>query len=56
MGIFSFFSGQEWLVIIFVGIIAVSAFMGKGKGGGRGKSASSAGSPPPPPSNQNKEG
>lgn len=54
MGIFSFFSGQEWLVIIFVGIIAVSAFMGKGKGGGSGKSGSSAGSPPP--SNQNKEG
>ena len=54
MGIFSFFSGQEWLVIIFVGIIAVSAFMGKRKGGGSGKSGSSAGSPPP--SNQNKEG
>ena len=54
MSIFSFFSGQEWLVIIFVGIIAVSAFMGKGKGGGSGKSGSSAGSPPP--SNQNKEG
>lgn len=54
MGIFSFFSGQEWLVIIFVGIIAVSAFMGKGKGGGSGKSGSSAGSPPP--SNQNREG
>lgn len=54
MGIFSIFSGQEWLVVIFVGIIVVSAFMGKGKGGGNGKSGSSAGSPPP--SNQNKEG
>lgn len=55
MSIFNFFSGQEWLVVIFVGIIVVSAFMGKGKGGGNGKSSSSAGSPPPS-NNQNKEG
>lgn len=53
MSIFNFFSGQEWLVVIFVGIIVVSAFMGKGKGGG--KPGSSAGSPPPS-NNQNKEG
>lgn len=57
MSIFSFFSGQEWLVVAFVAIIVVSAFMGKGKGGGKsGGSGKSSTPPPPPQNNQNGEG